>query len=136
MIVLSIFLKTSSPPLPNDYRWWNMISSNLELLSIFLKISSPPLPNLSLNKLTKLTHWNKYECTLVNFSHRARNSRRIHSVWKDKNKMTTILGIHLILLGLGAFLVVFKALYFGGLYDTRAPEGGNVRKITNPTISQ
>jgi len=32
-------------------------------------------------------------------------------VWKDRNKMTTILGIHLILLGIGAFLLVFKALY-------------------------
>ena len=41
-------------------------------------------------------------------------------VWKDRNKMTTILGIHLILLGIGAFLLVFKALYFGGVYDTRA----------------
>ncbi|KAK8636523.1 hypothetical protein V6N13_124268 [Hibiscus sabdariffa] len=44
-------------------------------------------------------------------------------VWKDRNKMTTILGIHLILLGIGAFLLVFKALYFGGVYDTWAPEG-------------
>ncbi|KAL5647415.1 hypothetical protein ACJX0J_041770 [Zea mays] len=35
-------------------------------------------------------------------------------VWKDRNKITTILGIHLILLGLGAFLLVLKALYFGG----------------------
>ncbi|KAI3877964.1 hypothetical protein MKX03_027142 [Papaver bracteatum] len=35
-------------------------------------------------------------------------------VWKDRNKMTTILGIHLILLGIGAFLLVLKALYFGG----------------------
>ncbi|CAN1866057.1 Photosystem II CP43 reaction center protein [Linum perenne] len=35
-------------------------------------------------------------------------------VWKDRNKMTTILGIHLILLGIGAFLLVFKALFFGG----------------------
>ncbi|KAL5646431.1 hypothetical protein ACJX0J_001207 [Zea mays] len=34
-------------------------------------------------------------------------------VWKDRNKMTTILGIHLIL-----------ALYFGGVYDTWAPGGG------------
>ena len=34
-------------------------------------------------------------------------------VWKDRNKMTTILGIHLILLGIGAFLLVFKALFFG-----------------------
>ncbi|CAN7046316.1 unnamed protein product [Brassica oleracea var. botrytis] len=56
-------------------------------------------------------------------------------VWKDRNKMTTILGIHLILLGVGAFLLVFKALYFGGVYDTWAPGGGDVRKITNLTLS-
>ncbi len=42
--------------------------------------------------------------------------------WKDKNKMTTIIGIHLILLGCGAFLLVFKAIgFFGfagaGVYD-------------------
>uniref|UniRef100_A0A0E0NEA4 Photosystem II D2 protein n=1 Tax=Oryza rufipogon TaxID=4529 RepID=A0A0E0NEA4_ORYRU len=47
-------------------------------------------------------------------------------VWKDRNKMTTILGIHLILLGIGAFLLVLKALYFGGIYDTWAPGGGDV----------
>ncbi|VAH69885.1 unnamed protein product [Triticum turgidum subsp. durum] len=56
-------------------------------------------------------------------------------VWKDRNKMTTILGIHLVLLGLGAFLLVLKALYFGGVYDTWAPGGGDVRKITNLTLS-
>src|SRR5438128_1565568 len=55
-------------------------------------------------------------------------------VWKDRNKITTILGIHLILLGLGAFLLVLKALYFGGVYDTWAP-GGDVREITNLTLS-
>ncbi|KAG9438750.1 hypothetical protein H6P81_021288 [Aristolochia fimbriata] len=48
-------------------------------------------------------------------------------VWKDRNKMTTILGIHLILLGVGAFLLVLKALYFGGVYDTWAPGGGDFR---------
>ncbi|KAL2223687.1 UNVERIFIED_CONTAM: Photosystem II D2 protein [Sesamum indicum] len=36
---------------------------------------------------------------------------------------------------LGAFLLVFKALYFGGVYDTWAPGGGDVRKITNLTLS-
>ncbi|CAN1867049.1 Photosystem II CP43 reaction center protein [Linum perenne] len=56
-------------------------------------------------------------------------------VWKDRNKMTTILGIHLILLGIGAFLLVFKALFFGGIYDTWAPGGGDVRKITNLTLT-
>lgn len=55
--------------------------------------------------------------------------------WKDKNKMTTILGIHLILLGLGALLLVAKAMAFGGLYDTWAPGGGDVRVITNPTLN-
>ncbi|PHT85437.1 Photosystem II CP43 reaction center protein [Capsicum annuum] len=56
-------------------------------------------------------------------------------VWKDRNKMITILGIHLILLGIGSFLLVFKVLYFGGVYDTWAPGGGDVRKITNLTLS-
>ena len=37
--------------------------------------------------------------------------------WKDGNKMTTILGIHLVLLGLGAALLVIKAIALGGIYD-------------------
>ena len=55
--------------------------------------------------------------------------------WKDKNKMTTILGFHLIVLGCGALLLVAKAVFFGGLYDTWAPGGGDVRVITNPTLN-
>ena len=55
--------------------------------------------------------------------------------WKDKNKMTTIIGFHLIILGLGAFLLVAKAMFFGGLYDTWAPGGGDVRVISNPTLN-
>ncbi|KAJ8444265.1 hypothetical protein Cgig2_024591 [Carnegiea gigantea] len=43
-------------------------------------------------------------------------------VWKDRNKMITILGIHLILLGTGTFLLVFKALYFRSVYDIWAPD--------------
>ena len=31
--------------------------------------------------------------------------------------------------------LVFKALYFGGIYDTWALGGGDVRKITNVTLS-
>ncbi len=75
--------------------------------------------------------------------------------WKDKNKMTTIIGIHLILLGLGALLLVIKAAWLGGVYDPWAKvlsdgsiiaqyqptpqgltqvNGGAVRVITNPTL--
>ncbi|GAB4346144.1 MAG: chlorophyll a/b binding light-harvesting protein [Cyanophyceae cyanobacterium] len=46
--------------------------------------------------------------------------------WDDANKMTQILGIHLILLGLGAWLLVLKATTFGGLYD---PAVGRVQVI-------
>jgi photosystem II CP43 chlorophyll apoprotein len=55
--------------------------------------------------------------------------------WKDKNKMTTILGFHLIVLGIGALLLVIKAMFVGGVYDTWAPGGGDVRIITNPTLN-
>lgn len=52
-------------------------------------------------------------------------------VWKDKNKMIIILGIYLILLGVGVFFLVFKVLYFGGIYDIWVFGGGDVRKIIN-----
>jgi photosystem II CP43 chlorophyll apoprotein len=51
--------------------------------------------------------------------------------WSDPDKMTTIIGIHLVLLACGAFLLVAKAMYFGGLYD---PNIENVRVIANPTL--
>ena len=54
--------------------------------------------------------------------------------WSDKNRMTTILGYHLVILGIGCFLFVFKAVAFGGLYDTWAVGGGATRLISNPTF--
>lgn len=52
--------------------------------------------------------------------------------WEDGGKMTSILGIHLVLLGMGALLLVLKAVLVGGLYD---PVVENVRLITNPTLN-
>ncbi|KAL5539567.1 hypothetical protein UlMin_045720 [Ulmus minor] len=48
-------------------------------------------------------------------------------VRKYRNKMTTILGIHLILLGIGSL--------FWGVYDTWALRGADVINITNLTLS-
>ena len=55
--------------------------------------------------------------------------------WKDGDKMTTIIGIHLTLLGIGAFLLVFKAMFWGGLFDPWVGADGAVRVIDNPTIN-
>lgn len=52
--------------------------------------------------------------------------------WKDGRKMTTIIGSHLILLGLGAWLLVVKAMFVGGLYDAAL---GDVRLVSEPTLS-
>ncbi len=51
--------------------------------------------------------------------------------WQDGKKMTSILGVHLILLGLGALLLVTKAVLIDGLYD---PALGEMRLISDPTL--
>jgi photosystem II CP43 chlorophyll apoprotein len=56
-------------------------------------------------------------------------------IWKDKNKITTILGIHLIILSLGSLLLIIKSIYIGGIYDTWAVGGGDVRQIEHPTLN-
>lgn len=52
--------------------------------------------------------------------------------WEDWDKMTTIIGIHLLLLGLGAWLLVAKAMFFGGLYNSDIEA---VRVISQPTFN-
>ncbi|MDE5070355.1 MAG: chlorophyll a/b binding light-harvesting protein, partial [Trichodesmium sp. St5_bin8] len=52
--------------------------------------------------------------------------------WEDGNKMTTILGIHLVLLGLGAALLVIKATALGGIYDPLVEKVRLVQPNLNP----
>lgn len=54
--------------------------------------------------------------------------------WQDRFRMTAILGAHLASLGLASLLLFLRAV-LGGLYDTWASGGGDVRLIKDTCLS-
>jgi photosystem II CP43 chlorophyll apoprotein len=54
---------------------------------------------------------------------------------EDRFRMTAILGAHLLTLGCGALLLFVKAVYLGGVYDTWASGGGDVRLLKGVDLS-
>merc|ERR1711920_665694 len=55
--------------------------------------------------------------------------------WQDRFRITAILGAHLGTLGSASSLLFVKGVYLGGLYDTWASGGGDIRLIKDTCVT-
>lgn len=55
--------------------------------------------------------------------------------WQDRFRLTAILGAHLGAVGLASILLYMKACYFGGVFDTWAAGGGDVRLVKETCVT-